>query len=66
MNMLNFYYKNNYKKTNNIAIPVTFAQGGLHDAQSLICITYRHQAKNRYRDVIIMGQAIYLYNFYLK
>jgi hypothetical protein len=73
MNTPNFNYKDNYKKTNTTAIPVTFAQGGLHDVQSLRCdvqslrcITYQHQAKNTYRDVIFIGQAIYLYIFYLK
>ena len=66
MNTPNFNYKDNYKKTNTTAIPVTFAQGGLHDVQSLRCFAYQHQAKNTYRDVIIIGQAIYLYIFYLK
>ena len=55
MNTPNFNYKDNYKKTNTIAIPVAFAKGGSHDVQSLRCINYQHQAKNTYRDVIIMG-----------
>ena len=66
MNTLILNYKDNHKKTNTIAIPMAFAQGGLHDVQSVICLNYQHQAKNRYRDFIIMGQEIYLYIFYLK